>query len=123
MPKDLRDRRRYKREYYKAHRDRILTAEQRRQLLDPEKFKDRRLRRLYGISISDFNAMFKRQSGVCAICGSDKAFKGRSLSVDHCHMTGKIRGILCGHCNAGLGHFKDSVDALRKAIHYLLQTA
>jgi hypothetical protein len=41
------------------------------------------------------------------------------LSIDHCHNTGKVRGLLCDHCNKGLGLFKDNIDYLNKAIEYL----
>jgi hypothetical protein len=69
-----------------------------------------------------FGELKDKQQGLCAIC-----FKGVSgmssskvrLSVDHDHKTGKIRGLLCGACNVGLGHFKDDVSVLKKAIEYL----
>lgn len=51
---------------------------------------------------------------VCEICGSSLR-----LQLDHCHETNKIRGMLCGNCNIGLGIFKDKVDVLRKAVDYL----
>lgn len=60
--------------------------------------------------------LLEQQSGVCAICGKpDK----RKLSIDHCHETGAIRGLLCRRCNLGLGCFGDDVEALKKAIEYL----
>ncbi|MES5383849.1 endonuclease VII domain-containing protein [Mycolicibacterium conceptionense] len=55
----------------------------------------------------------------CGICGSSVSFEGKSLSVDHCHSTGSIRGILCGSCNSGLGYFKDNPALLQAAIKYL----
>ena len=57
-------------------------------------------------------------SGVCAICGSARSVK-RNLSLDHCHKTGELRGVLCHNCNVGLGHFKDDADLLRRAVDYL----
>jgi len=50
----------------------------------------------------------------CVICGSTE-----KLVVDHCHITNKVRGMLCNHCNRGLGHFKDNIESLEKAIKYL----
>jgi hypothetical protein len=69
--------------------------------------------------------MLKEQNNLCAICNKTesqlkkKSSKVKMLSVDHCHLTGKIRGLLCHQCNTGLGHFKDSIDILQKAIMYL----
>lgn len=62
---------------------------------------------------------------ICNICGNGPG-KGMSnsnkaLHLDHCHKTGIIRGLLCGSCNVGLGHFKDNIDSLKKAVNYLLE--
>jgi hypothetical protein len=65
--------------------------------------------------------MVEAQGNKCKICGNPETVKGRSLSVDHCHRTGKIRGLLCGKCNTGLGKFRDSDKILKKALDYLLQ--
>lgn len=54
---------------------------------------------------------------VCAICGAEPST--RALAIDHCHDSGKIRGLLCTRCNIGLGYFKDSIENLTKAIEYL----
>jgi hypothetical protein len=50
----------------------------------------------------------------CVICGSEEP-----LVVDHDHVTGKVRGMLCGHCNRGLGHFRDSPELLEFAVQYI----
>ena len=79
----------------------------------------------YGITRNDFKAMLVNQKGVCAICKQpetqiDKRTGNvKQLAVDHCHKTGKVRGLLCVHCNHGLGKFKDNVDLLKTAIIYL----
>lgn len=76
----------------------------------------------YGITISDYNRMFKEQNGVCKICSTppnSEKYKLKHLHVDHCHTTGKVRGLLCSHCNKGLGLFKDNVEVLKQAINYL----
>lgn len=72
----------------------------------------------YGISLSDYEALLERQNGVCAICRRT-CKSGRNLAVDHCHETGKVRGLLCLECNRGIGALKDSIDLLTKAISYL----
>lgn len=74
----------------------------------------------YGISEDDYAQMFKEQEGKCAICEtSDQTGKWQRFGVDHCHVTGKIRGLLCNECNRGIGLLRDSVDILTKAINYL----
>ena len=78
------------------------------------------LRTEYGLSLEDYGQMLKKQDHKCAICKTDETdvFK-QVLYVDHCHNTGKIRGLLCMQCNAGLGKFKDSLDMLEAAKDYL----
>jgi hypothetical protein len=72
------------------------------------------LRRRYGIGQKDFEELLDEQGGVCAICGTPDP-----EHVDHDHVTGWIRGILCFNCNGGLGQFRDDVEYLAKAITYL----
>jgi hypothetical protein len=74
------------------------------------------LKRRYGISVAEFDALVLEQDGICAICGASDP-----EHVDHSHDTGDVRGILCFNCNGGLGQFKDSTDALRNAARYLEQ--
>lgn len=80
------------------------------------------LRSLYGISLEEFNERLEDQGGCCYICNVSKenAAKG-TLYVDHCHYSGKVRRLLCSHCNVGLGSFKDDKVLLKKAIEYLDQ--
>ena len=68
----------------------------------------------YGLTQEDYNVMFDSQDGVCVICKEQI-----KLVVDHCHDSGKVRGLLCHYCNLGLGHFKDDVKLLQSAILYL----
>lgn len=78
--------------------------------------RDKYMKRRYGISRADYDALFERQGGVCAICR--KRSKER-LCVDHCHVTGMIRGLLCRKCNFGLGSLCDDQRALVAALAYL----
>lgn len=73
------------------------------------------LRRKYGITLDDYNKMVEIQEGKCAICG----IKFEELHVDHNHSTNEVRSLLCFHCNAGIGHFKENIDLLYSAIQYL----
>lgn len=74
-----------------------------------------KLRSKYGIELEDYDRMYDAQVGLCKICKEhlDK------LNVDHCHNTGKIRGLLCFQCNSGLGQFRDNINYLKEAIKYL----
>jgi len=83
-----------------------------------EEDKDRKLQRTYGISYKEYLTMLEAQDGRCAICGTDDSGK-RAFSVDHCHDTGEIRGLLCGNCNSGIGNLRDSISLLERAIEYL----
>ncbi len=82
------------------------------------------LRTAYGLSQAAFEEMLQRQDNKCTICGTLLRNPFRELSgvrqaVDHCHTSGKVRDILCGSCNRGLGSFKDDTDLLKRAIKYL----
>jgi hypothetical protein len=76
----------------------------------------------YNITPEDYQRLLEKQNGVCAICYTNKTLRrkvGYNLFVDHCHTTGKVRGLLCHNCNAGLGHFRDSNSLLENAMRYL----
>lgn len=79
------------------------------------------LRRTYGISAADYDAMLKAQGGGCAICGKTHASKGvrNRFAVDHDHTTGRVRGILCHGCNRAIGILGDDTDGVRRALIYL----
>ncbi len=81
--------------------------------------KNKNLKTNYGLTDKQYKLLLISQNFSCAICGTHQSKLSRALDVDHCHTTGKIRGLLCTHCNVGLGHFKDSVDLLAKASEYL----
>lgn len=74
----------------------------------------------YGMSLDDYDRLFARQRGRCAICSTTKGGgRGPHLHVDHCHDSGRIRGLLCNNCNRGLGLLGDSAEALAAASSYL----
>lgn len=87
---------------------------------NPDAIKNSKLKQTLGVTLADKIAMIEKQQGCCAICKVDlKTVK--LTSVDHCHNTGKIRGVLCNACNVGLGHFRDSIKNLFFAAVYLLK--
>jgi hypothetical protein len=93
-------------------------------------YRDRILRLRYNITLADYERMFEQQGNSCKICGTTNPlgegnqrdtsrWKSWSFAVDHCHTTGKIRGLLCNPCNRGLGFFRDSPELLQQAVDYL----
>lgn len=78
----------------------------------------------YGLTPEEYLAMLEAQDWKCAICGTDKpsSREGDSFHIDHCHSTGKVRGLLCMKCNTGLGMFSDNTDMLRAAMDYLTRS-
>jgi hypothetical protein len=78
----------------------------------------KKLQREYGLTLEQFLDLLDRQNNQCAICKT--VFENRSQSfVDHCHTTGKVRGLLCAKCNFGIGQFNDNIEVLSQAIEYL----
>jgi len=122
------------RRYYKEHAAEIKEKARLRYLADPEKYraaglvkakrymeteqyKEKRLQRLYGISITEHYDMWIEQLGLCAVC-----HQAKPLCVDHDHQTGEVRGLLCTYCNKAIGMFKDDEELLQDAIGYLVTT-
>jgi hypothetical protein len=89
----------------------------------PDRGWEQHLRRAYGITADEYDALLQGQQGLCAICGRPerRTYKGTvmRLVVDHDHVTGSIRGLLCHACNASIGHFSDDPAILRAAASYL----
>lgn len=96
---------------------------------NPERYKAAKLRVLWtDLTVDEimleYQRMMKVQNDLCAICKlpeSSRHHKGklRDLAVDHCHKTGKVRGLLCSSCNRGIGIFKENIETLKIAINYL----
>jgi superfamily II helicase len=76
-------------------------------------------RRITRLTHYEYAQLLVTQSFQCAICQTPAKEFDRSLSVDHNHSTGAVRGLLCNHCNIGLGNFKEDVSYLEAAIEYL----
>lgn len=106
--------------FLKANRDKYKEA--------PEKVRERHYKKNYNWSIADYDQMFKAQGGLCAICRGPQKQKNHwvkdrdeqnPLAIDHCHKTGKIRGLLCFSCNIILGHVEEKQNRLQNLIDYL----
>ena len=82
-----------------------------------------RLKRRYGLSLSDYNEMLKEQNGVCWICKRPETMRqgGRlkPLAVDHCHESGVVRGLLCNRCNRVVGFVEEDISILQSSIDYI----
>lgn len=99
--------------YREANKERFAEVSRRKAL----KFK-------YGISLEEYEAILEKQGHSCAICKTkENGVPGKrrswNWSVDHCHASGRIRGLLCNQCNRGLGMLGDTVESLQKALDYL----
>lgn len=81
--------------------------------------RDERLRLKYGINLDEYNEMLENQNYCCGICKKHKDNFTKNLYVDHCHDTGKVRGLLCQKCNSGLGLLGDNTDSIKNVLTYL----
>lgn len=72
-----------------------------------------------GFTWDDYDAAFIQQEGRCAICSTELLWDHKGTHIDHCHVEGVVRGLLCYMCNTGLGSFRDDADLLLKASQYL----
>ncbi len=84
-----------------------------------DKRKHYALKEKYDLSLEEYNQMLSDQGGCCKICNRHSSLFKKALNVDHCHKTGKIRGLLCKDCNLLLGKVRDDISVLEKAITYL----
>jgi hypothetical protein len=111
----------YQKAYRKAHREKESARASAWYANNREKRRADKLAKRYGLTVEEWKSRCERQKNLCAICG--KAFVDGDIVVDHCHATGKIRGLLFRRCNAGLGNFDDQAELLLKAHQYLIGQA
>ncbi len=101
------------------YRESVLARSRRYRATHKEKLRAYERQRRYGLSDADYEAMLARQGGVCGSC---KRKPERRLQTDHCHSTGRVRGLLCLNCNSMLGMANDDPDRLQAGIEYLKAT-
>lgn len=104
--------------YYQKNKDAILERQRASYAADPDYDRRRTLKRKYGITLEQYKEALIQQEGVCKICEGESTGRG-IFHVDHCHKTGKVRGLLCSKCNTGIGMLGDNPKLLMKAILYL----
>jgi hypothetical protein len=107
--------------YYQKHKERLNKGHAEYNSRNPVKRMNYYRKHKFGMPYGTYEAMLAAQDGVCAICGSaDPKRRGtQNFCVDHCHTTGKVRGLLCYSCNTALGHLNDDPEKIRKLISYL----
>jgi hypothetical protein len=113
----------YQRGWYARNPHKIKEYHENQKRNNPESVKASVIKtglKRFNLTVREYNAMLEKQGHVCAICG-EKNKNGRRLSIDHCHASGFVRGILCNNCNAGIGYFKEDQHLLNAAITYLVK--
>lgn len=86
-------------------------------LQNKQKYREYGWKIRYGVSKETYQALFDSQNGVCAVCSGPPTRE--FLDIDHNHLNGKVRGLLCSPCNMGLGQLKDSASLMRKLADYV----
>lgn len=90
---------------------------------NPDLYRNRNLQNQYGITLDEYNILHEGQGGLCAVCykPETRAIKGKTipLAVDHCHITNRFRGLLCGACNVALGMLEENPDRMRALATYI----
>jgi hypothetical protein len=117
----------YQKQWRETHKEYKKTWFQKHKEKYKKKYKESQknsfLVKNYGISIEQYNELFLKQNGCCKICGRHQSEFKRSLAVDHCHDTKKIRGLLCHHCNQGIGAFFEDILIMERAINYIKESS
>lgn len=110
----------YNKKYWQTNKIKLVEHSKEYRQTEKGKLACRRrdLKKSFGITLGEFDLMAENQNGICAICGNIN-INGHRLCVDHDHETGKIRALLCDHCNHLLGCAKENVIVLQSAINYL----
>lgn len=86
---------------------------------NPKRYKDSFLKRKYSITTDMYNEILNSQNNSCAICKIHESNLNYPMFIDHCHSTGRFRGLLCRNCNSGIGYFKDNISVIENSISYL----
>lgn len=111
----------YSKKYKELNKEKVKKRIKKYKKLDPNYYRKINLKKNYKISLQEFNKLSKNQNNKCAICLLHKNKLKRGLFVDHCHKSNKIRGLLCGKCNASIGLMNENIFIFKNAIKYLMQ--
>ena len=105
--------------YRDSHKEERYNYNKKWVMSNKEKAIDNQLRIKYGISLADYNKLKEKQNNCCEICGRHESEFKRRMCVDHNHVTGEVRGLLCNHCNTALGHVFEDESILLNMIDYI----
>ena len=131
MIKDKKEHNRKRREYHQKHKEeenkrtkewKVKNIEHvnkyNKEYRNGTQGRDYWLKHRYNLSLNDWLDIWKKQDGKCAVCG--KAFENPSNAcIDHNHITGKVRGLLCKKCNIAIGFFDENINSMERAIKYI----
>ena len=108
-----------RKKYMKKANDKRTPEQRKKEPSYSSYFKD--IKKIYGLTKEEYQALLTLQNNSCAICQVNFTKRGtkRKPHIDHDHVTGRIRGVLCGPCNMGIGQLKDSIDIIESALKYL----
>jgi hypothetical protein len=104
-------RNKYYKEYTEKNKERVKKYQSR----SPEQWKKINIARRYGITVEYYDSLLEKQNGLCAICLK----KPNKIFVDHCHVSGIVRALLCNKCNSAIGLFHEDTEIINSAIQYL----
>ena len=118
----------YKKEWNEKNKERLAEQQRERVKANPEKyrqyFRNHRIKKVYSLSQQEYAEKVLQQDGKCAVCGSEPTMKWHgdwTLCIDHCHKTGKVRGLLCNACNRAIGLLGDDSERVGSAHRYLVE--
>lgn len=110
----------------KANPEKYREYDRKRKSKNPEhirainkKSNDKRRHEKFGIPLGWYASQYEKQNGCCAICFGQQEGKPKDFAIDHNHLTGQVRGLLCNPCNTSIGKFKEDVAIMQRAIEYL----
>ena len=122
-PEEVLKRRKYMREYHAKNKEKHNEYGRNYYHNNRDKAYAANLMKEYGLTLDDYNQMLEEQNGVCKICHGTCTHPQRreagTLCVDHCHTTGKVRGLLCNKCNTALGFLNDDLQTVKRMVDYL----
>lgn len=108
-----------KKRHYEKNKEKILKRSNDWYYANTDRFRNNAMFRKYGVTLEQFNASREKQEYCCALCGEHESVNKQGLVIDHCHISGDVRKLLCTPCNVGLGMFKDNPELLLKAAGYI----
>src|ERR1700693_631716 len=108
-----------RRVYHKVNAKKISKQRKEHYKVNVDKIRNSHFIHYYGITLEEYDSIFKDQKGCCAICGIYYSKLKKKLCVDHNHLTGKVRGLLCNACNQGIGYLQENNTTLLSALKYL----